>query len=70
MADQGWMRSKHARGIKVIPPKHIKMPEPLDEGDKRLFDMNHVFGLDEDEETQDSNVRYFKSFLGRVNRTF
>lgn len=42
------------------------MPEPLDESDNRIFNMNHVFGLDSDDGSDpedarisgDSNIRY------------
>lgn len=52
-----WTRSKHAKGIRVIPPTYVKMPTPLDESDERLFNMDHVFGLDDDPDRANSNIR-------------
>ena len=46
-AKDGWILPLRFRGISKAPMKNTKMPEPLDESDIRLFDMDHVFGLEE-----------------------
>jgi len=42
-----WTKTKRMKNIIVIPRTETKLPEQLDEGDKRLFNLNYGFGLED-----------------------
>lgn len=47
-----WIKPLRFRGFKFVPRKGIKPPEPLDERDIQMFDMNFCFGLEDKSDGQ------------------
>jgi hypothetical protein len=68
--DIPWIKSQRMLGIKTVPMKSATPPPKLDEGDCRLFDLDHGFGLDDTEKKKKKKKPVTTRSSGNIQITY